>query len=236
MRRLTRRTTLLTLAALPAACAIQPLPPLQTSQLPAPQTPWAPRLPRVGQNWLYRHYNRFNSQVLGTLRETVTALQPLVAIERRDGAGNLLPQEHHATWGRVLKDPAWDATLNLDEAVPLWPAASEPGRSESAHTRYRLDNGSFRYWLNVHCTARGWERVQVSAGAFDCLRVERLLRLDHPDVSRTMTVRKDVMWMAPEVGRWVARETSGEYLTSGDDEGPIWQLEDRWRWELLEWA
>ena len=99
-----------------------------------------------------------------------------------------------------------------------------------------MDGGSIRYWIQVHCAVRGWERVTVSAGAFDTLRIERLIRLDHQDHTRAETLRKDTMWLALEVGRWVARETSGEYRLQGST--GMWAnylREDHFRWELTAW-
>ena len=112
------------------------------------------------------------------------------------------------------------------------------GAAVTVNTHYRLEGGSFRYWIQVHARARAWERVTLAAGAFDALRVERLIRLNHPDPTRIETVRRDTLWLAPEVGRWVARETSGRYrVADGDDDWPWFNelLEDRVRWELTDW-
>lgn len=234
---LTRRTILSALAALPAACAIRPLPPLTVRPVQGAQTLKPLRRPKVGQSWNYRKYNGFNSQLVATVRESVVAAGEVIVIEGVDAAGVKVSEERQSPWGRLLRDAAWDFPMNLQRSVALWPATLAVGATENIHTHYQLDGGSFRYWLNVVTRARQWEQVDVPAGTFDCLRVERMLRLQHQDISRVETLRRDVFWLAPEVGRWVAREVSGEYLeASADEEGPSWGREDRFRWELTDWT
>jgi hypothetical protein len=88
----------------------------------------------------------------------------------------------------------------------------------------------------VQARLLAWEEVEVTAGRFEVARVERMLELAHPDATRTHTRRKDVLWLAPQVGRWVARETSGHYVVpSGDNRGADVYLEDHFRWELTDW-
>ena len=237
-RPLTRRHAILAVLALPAGCAIQPLAPLPTRPITAPAHPGPVRPPAVGQRWTYRQLNAFNSAVLAEVHETVTDATPGTVIGRATIGGLPLPDERHAAWGQLLRDPAWDFPLNGETPMPLWPALLQVGAAVTVNTHYRLDGGSFRYWIQVHARARAWERVTLAAGAFDALRVERLIRLNHPDPTRIETVRRDTLWLAPEVGRWVARETSGRYrVADGDDDWPGFNelLEDRVRWELTDW-
>jgi hypothetical protein len=147
-----------------------------------------------------------------------------------------LAEERHAAWGQLLRDPAWDYPMSFETPVPLWPASLTVGAKASANTHYRMDGGSFRYWIQVSCVVRGWERVTVSAGTFDTLRIERLIRLNHEDFARLYALRRDTMWLSLEVGRWVARETSGEYLqVSNAGRGGAYSREDHFRWELTAW-
>ncbi len=237
-RPLTRRHAILAFLALPAGCAIQPLGPLPTRPITAPAFSGPVRPPALGQRWTYRQLNAFNSAVLAEVHETVTDAAPSTVIGREIIGGLPLPDERHAAWGQLLRDPAWDLPLNFEAPVPLWPASLRVGASAAVHTHYRLDGGSFRYWIQVHTVVRAWERVTLATGEFDAWRVERLLRLNHPDPTRIETVRRDTLWLAPEVGRWVARETSGRYRVAGGDEdwpGFNELLEDHVRWELTDW-
>lgn len=239
-----RRRLLLGAAALPllatTGCALVPfeaLPPLARSPLPGPGPDARMRAPAVGQRWTYALLNQFNSAQLDTVTESVASAGDTVVVARRSASGRDLPEERHGRWGQLLRDAAWDYPLNLDEPVPLWPAAWVPGSRQSLFTRYRMDGGSFRFAIQVQADSMGWERITVKAGSFSALRVERLIRLQHEDFTRLDTVRRDRLWLAPEVGRFVARETSGRYLLGGNGfDSQAESLEDHFRWELTGWA
>ena len=233
---LNRRSALLAALALPAGCAIRPVPSLSGTTRPAPIGPGSTRAPLVGQRWTYRKLNFFNSSVLDVVHEAVASVAPSIDVERQAQSGAALADERHAAWGQLLRDPAWDYPMNFEAPVPLWPASLTVGARASSQTRYRMDGGSIRYWIQVSAVAREWERITVSAGTFDTLRIERLIRLEHHDPGRSETLRRDTMWLQPEVGRWVARETSGRYFQSGDNRfSAMPSLEDHFRWELTTW-
>jgi hypothetical protein len=229
-----RSAMLAALSALPAGCAIQPLGAVATTPVEPPAGVGPLRAPAVGQRWTYRKLNRFNGSLVEVVQESVAAVAPTVDIQRQSENGGELPAEKHAAWGQLLRDPAWDYPMNFEAPVPLWPTPLAAGTRAAADTRYRTDGGSVRFWIQVQSRVRGWERLTVAAGTFDALRVERFIRVEHQDHLRAETTRSDVMWIAPQVGRWVARETSGVYRLQGQrliDESP----EDRFRWELTAW-
>ena len=233
---LNRRRALLAAIALPAGCAIQPLASLQSTAIPAPTGPVALRAPLVGQTWTYRKLNFFNSSLLDVVQETVASAASAIDVNRQGQASGALEDEKHAAWGQLLRDPVWDYPMTFEAPVPLWPASLMVGANTTVNTHYRIDGGSFRFWIQVYSVVRGWERVTVGAGTFDTVRVERLIRLEHQDHTRAHTLRRDTMWLSLEVGRWVARDTSGEYSSLGgsrmlrDD-----AREDHFRWELTAW-
>lgn len=233
----TRRHALLALAAAPVGCAIQRLAPLTTQAIAEPAVATVVRPPQVGQWWTYQKFNFFNAQKLSVVRETVASAGSVgTVVQRQEESGMPLSPEQHGAWGQVLRDPAWDYPLNLEQTVPLWPASLTVGQTQTVHTHYLEDGGSYRHWVQVYATVKGWERVTLPVGTFDTVRVERLLRLSHHDFSRSDTLRLDVLWLAPEVGRWVARETSGRYrIPDGDSRGGNEYLEDHFRWELTGW-
>ena len=229
-----RRKLALSALLLPAGCAIQPLERLPRAAIPAPHPPHPVRAAALGQTWTYDKFNFYNSERVATEREEVVALSPRIVVQRQSDSGAPLGDEHHTQWGRIVRDPAWDAILNYNNPVDHWPESLQIGAISAVSTRYWLDGGSFRYWINVQTSARAWERVKVPAGTFDALRIEKIIRLQHPDISRLNTVRRDTLWLAPEVGRWVARETNGEYRVSGARGGT--GREDHFRWELTRWS
>jgi len=226
-----RRRLLLGLLALPAAgCAIHPLQALDTRPSQAPAGPTPVRQPVLGQAWTYRKLNAFNGEVVDTETATVAEMGSTIRVTRRNAQGQPLPEEWHARWGDLLVDPAWDMTQRYETPLRLWPDALEPGLTLVQNDHYTLPGGSFRYWIQAQSSTQGWEAVTIGGRTFQCLRVERMIRLQHPDVSRLATVRNDTLWVAPEVGRWVAREISGRYALP--ERRPWTGLEDHFRWEL----
>lgn len=227
-----RRRLSLALLSLPlAGCAFSPLPALRSEPASAPATPTPLRPAAVGQRWTYRRYNIFNSALLATEEHEVVAVSPRVQIRHRaEGRPDQL--EEQLPGGGLLRDPAWDRVQNYDPALPLWPAELRPGARSVYRGHYTLDESSFRYWISQHTTVRGWETVQLARGPMRALRIEHFIRLQHSELRRMETTRRDIVWLAPEIGRWVAREITGEFRTS-TPRGT--GLEDKLRWELVDW-
>jgi hypothetical protein len=230
-----RRKTVLSLLALPAGCGLQPLAPLQTQTIVGPTNPVHMRPPALGQSWTYQKFNIYNGEVVAIEREEVISLSPRIVLERTTQAGMQLAQEHHLQWGQLLREPHWDFTQNYVDAIPLWPQELVVGASSQIRTDYRMDNFSYPFWIRVQTVAKRWEKITLPAlglGEFNALHIERLIGLQHQDFSRTSTTRWEHLWLVPEIGRWVARQLSGEYTTSGRRGGGS---EDHFRWELTAW-
>ncbi len=226
-----RRQLSLALLALPlAGCAIQPLPGLRTEAASDPPGPTPLRPLAPGQRWTYRRYNIYNSALLGSEEHEVLAVGPRTQIrQRRDG----LPDQMEEWSGAgLLRDLAWDRVQNYDPALPLWPIELRPGARSVYRGHYTLDDSSFRYWISQHTTVHGWETVNLTRGPMRALRIEHFIRLNHTELRRLDTTRRDILWLAPEIGRWVARETTGEFRTT-TPRGM--GLEDKLRWELVDW-
>lgn len=227
-----RRRLTLALLALPlAGCAIQPLPGLRTEPAGAPPSPTPLRPAALGQRWVYRRYNVFNSALLGTEEHEVVAVGPRVQIRHRS-EGRTDQMEEWSSTG-LLRDLAWDRVQNYDPALPLWPANLQAGARSVHRGYYTLDDGSYRYWISQHTEVRGWETVPLARGAMRALRIEHFVRVQHHDLRRLETTRRDTLWLAPETGRWIARETAGEYRSGSGPRGTA--FEDKQRWELVDW-
>lgn len=234
---LRRRQLSLALLGLPlAGCAYRPLPDLPTEAAAAPASipPWRPLA--TGQRWTYRKYNGFNAELLATEEHEVVAIEPLVRIRQRNAATSAVQEEVQLVGGRLLqRDPAWDFVQNYDPSLPLWPAKLAPGTRNVFWGKYRIDGFSFPYWINQTTQVRGWETVTVPRGRMLTLRIEHLIRIEHHESHRIETTRRDTLWLAPEIGRWVAREISGRYIVNGGD-GAYQGLEAHDRWELVSWT
>jgi hypothetical protein len=230
-----KRRSLLALLALPAGCAIQYLPPLATSKMSSGGPAGSVRMPAMGQNWTYSKFNFYNSQLLDTVKEEVVSLNGGIRISRRSKNNVDAGDEFQPVWGQVKQDPYWDLLQTYEAAMPLWLDDFTVGTSQSTDTHYQSGTSSFRYWISAKTTVTGWEKVAIPSGTFETLRIEKFIRLTHPDFNRLDTVRRDTMWLAPEIGRWVARETNGEFRLPGRRGG--WTgREDHFRWQLESWT
>ena len=234
MNKLITRRNLLALLALPAGCSLQPLAPLQVrpGNLQTPMRPVRP--PTMGQSWTYRLLNFYNGNLLGTLKEEISAVGPSITVQRHSANTGPLADEIHTRWGQVQQDPSWDLLQIYETPMPLWLEPLQTGASLSVDTHYTTGASSFRYWIQARIQVMGRETVELPIGSFQTIRIEKLIRQTHYDSSRLFLVRRETLWLAPEIGRWVVRETDGTYRRSGRkfDEG----REDHFRWELTAWA
>ena len=233
----TRRQISLALLALPfTGCAYRPLADLHTESASMPAQAPAWRTPSMGQRWTYLRYNTFNGELLATEDHEITTIEPEIVIRHRNRSSDSATRvERQLPGGRMLHDLAWDSPQTYEPALPLWPTDLSPGARSAFRGSYRIDGFSYQYWITQHTRVHGWEYVRVPAGRMLTLRVEHYLKLAHRDISRYDTTRHDTLWLAPEIGRWVARETSGEYLVPSDP-GAFRGLEESHRWELQSWA
>jgi hypothetical protein len=133
----------------------------------------------------------------------------------------------------VLVDPHWAQLQVYEKPIPLWPPELRPGWSTTVGTRYMVpDNEQIMPWqLTMH--AHRWESIATPAGHFTVLFYTNLIDFRYANASgRIAGQRKERIWFAPEVGRWVARESSGTFYQ--DVAEPF--TEDGYRWELLSWT
>ena len=231
--KLTRRH--LIVASLPlAGCTLRPLAPVRTQTKATTKELPLILTTSLGKSWTYQKFNGYNSQRLATERDEVVALTPHPVVRRRSDADPALQEEHHAAWGEVVADPCWGRVMHYEQPLPLWLAANTLGQRHLIRTHYRFAESDFRYWIDVQTVATGWETVHLTHGSYRTLRMEKYIRLQHEDPWRLATQRKDVLWLAPDIGRWVVREISGEFIIPGDlgSDG----REDHFRWELTAWS
>jgi hypothetical protein len=230
-----KRRLLLALLALPTGCAIQFLEPLVTTPLSPSGAVGALRAPALGQSWTYQKFNVYNSQRLDTVKEQIVDVSGGIRISRRSQDNLDVGDEFQPVWGQVTQDPYWDSLQTYAAPLPLWLDNFAIGTSQTNSTNYLSGNSSFRYWINARTTVTGWERVLLAGKTFDTVRIEKIIRLNHPDITRLDTVRRDTLWLAPDIGRWVARETNGEFRIPGRRFGGTGR-EDHFRWQLESWT
>lgn len=227
---LTRRTFIASAALVPIACGV-PLAYQRGIPVAQPQPTPSVRVPQVGQEWTYVKRDTFNGKVLGIITERVASIGPNIVIERTDDGGTRLPSEIQGPWGTIQTDTAWPRVISFKPPIPLWPQELTSSWSKQLNAKYSLagyaDN---TYGWQEYMSAHGWEQITVPAGTFLTLRYQNLINYDSEDDTKVNCIRKETIWFAPSIGRWVARESSGSYRIQGQIGAQI--LEDSYQWQL----
>jgi hypothetical protein len=256
MAQVTRRFFLASSAAMAVGCAMSRPAAEATGSSTANV-----RQPVVGQSWRYSQHDVFNHALVGTQVDRVAAINRTVEIDssseaakdengansrwgtdflrkyiaRRDKPGGALPSEIQGPWGMVLVDPHWGQVQVYETPIPLWPEQLRSGWHTHINTKYKTPLNQDALPWDQTMKAHAWETISVPAGQFKALRFTNLINFRHGDTSRTDSVRQETVWFAPEVGRWVARESTGSYYAD-DSAGDQPYNENGFRWELLEWS
>lgn len=254
MLNLTRRSFVLGSIGLSMGCVRPPAadPPSVARQSPAV------RPPEPGQSWRYARHDGVTGRIVDIQVDRVSAVDHSVNIESFSEAApadtepsswaakwlhpfehraprpSSLPSEVQASWGMIIVDPHWDLVQVYERPLPLWPVQLRPGWRSVIDTRYRTAEATGLPWQQT-MKAHGWENISVPAGQFMALRYTNLINFRHSDFTWTDAVRRETLWLAPEVGRWVARESRGTYYHD-DSVADQPYSENSYRWELLHWS
>ncbi len=138
--------------------------------------------------------------------------------------------EIQSPWGQILVDPHWSEVQAYREPLPLWPTELRPGWSKTFNTLYMTPTSEDELPWQLTMTAHDWETVNVPAGRFQALRYTNLINMRFTNVSgKVAGQRTETLWMAPQVGRFIARESTGTFY---QDVGEQFN-EPAHRWELL---
>jgi hypothetical protein len=229
------KLSLLMLPLFLAACiSSQPYPRgiVEAQPLPTPVV----RPPKVGQEWVYQVRNVFNQEVVDVIAEKVVSVGDQIRISRSGVKAGQLPDEIQSPWGYVIQDPHWSPPQKFDPAVPLWPTQLNAQASGFYRSRYQvLGYPDSSYYWGLSINSSQWERVSVTAGQFLTLKFNnKIPYFQSQDVFRVSNYREEDIWLAPEVGRWVIRRSTGRYITPG----VYWAnayWEDYLEWELISW-
>ena len=210
---------------------------IPTAAINAPQPIPTVRAPAIGQQWVYEVRNIFNGELVDILTETVVGVGSRVVIAREGKNLGKLPDEIQEPWGKILQDPHWTPPQRFIKPLPLWPEQLKSGWSGFYRTRYEVlgaPNNDFYWGLVIE--AKAWNRVKTIAGEFNALYfVNTADYFQSDDFMRYANNRREQVWFVPEVGRWVVRESFGEYLWLGMTGWAQSIKEDYLRWELISW-
>jgi hypothetical protein len=224
-----RRTFIAATAMTPVACSV-PLSYERGTPVAQPQPTPTVRPPKVGQEWTYVQRNVFDGKTLGLITERVASVGSSIVIERTDENGGRFSDEVQGPWGMVITDPHWERTVIFNPPIPLWPQELLASWSKQTISRYSLAGyPDSSYQWQVYMGAHGWEQINVPAGSFLTLRYQNLINYQSDDGNKVNCIRKETIWFAPSIGRWVARESSGSYMILGV---LVPFLEDSYHWQL----
>ena len=227
---LSRRTFIASVALVPVACGI-PLSYERGIPVAAPKPMPLVRPPQIGQEWSYIKKDIFNGKTLGVITERVSKIGSSIVIDRSTADGGMLASEIQTSWGMVATDTQWPRLLNFNPSLPLWPLELSTGWSKQFTTKYSVAGYSdSRLNWQEYMSVQGWEKITVPAGEFVALRFQNLINYESSDANKVDCIRKETVWFAPQIGRWVAREASGSYQIQGQIGVAI--LEGSYQWQL----
>jgi hypothetical protein len=219
----------------------------------------AVRPPAVGQSWRYTKRDIYTHAIVDDEIDRVAAVGRTIDIDSRSEAAKRtadttwgtawlrkyiprrelpegpLPSEIQSPWGQVLVDPHWSQVQVYETAIPLWPAQLVPGWKTHINTKYKTPSNESGLPWDQTMVAHDWETITVAAGQFRALRFTNVVNFKSADFSRETSQRKETIWFAPEVGRWVARESTGSYYIDDSSVDTPYD-EPGFRWELTEWT
>jgi hypothetical protein len=216
------------------------------------------RSPAVGQSWRYAKHDYFTGKVVDTQIDRVSNIGQSVEVESRsetvedrpitfpswgeiwwhrymraDAARIGDPIEIQSPWGTVVVDPHWSEMQLFEKPIPIWPSELRPSWSTVVSTRYKIPGSEEAMPWQLSMDAQRWESVTVPAGRFMALRYFNFIDFRFSIFSeRTAAQRIEHLWFAPEIGRWVRRESMGTFHEQLGTE----VKESSYRWELLSWT
>lgn len=228
------RRLLISLTGLSLAnCAFKPLNRLQGEEVHKFVNIPSVRPLSVGQCWQYKKFNFFNSLQVDEILEELVAIEPEITIKRTGRLGKLSP-EIESRQGFVVSDPYWDQEPTYKLSAPLWPSSLAANAFIKHETAYQVAGHSFTFWISIQRSVTAFEKISLKCGTFNTVKIESIIRLTHPDFNRQSYMRKDTLWIAPQIGRWVVRETQGEYVMSSRRHNI--GRDDFFRYELTDWT
>jgi hypothetical protein len=216
------------------------------------------RSPALGQSWRYAKHDYITGEVVDTQIDRVSKIGQSIEIESRsetaedkpitypswgenwrqkympaDAARVGGPVEIHSPWGMVVIDSHWSEMQAFENAVPVWPSELRSDWSTVVSTNYKIPGTDETMPWQQTMHARSWDSVVVPAGRFMALRYVNFIDFRFSIFSeRTGAQRVEHVWFAPEIGRWVRRESLGTFREQLGTE----VKESSCRWELLSWT
>jgi hypothetical protein len=249
----TRREFILLAAAVSAGCVAG------EQKMPEPGAREAiVRPPAIGQTWRYAKRDLFTGAIVDTQIDRVARIGTAIEIESHSERAGDIPMRYptwgdrwrheylgddtiiapastevQKPWGMIVVDPHWSELQAFERPIPLWPSQLRPGWSAIVGSYYRNPNSAEAMPSQLSMRAQRWESITVPAGQFTALRYYNIIDFRFRNASeRTAALRQENIWLAPEIGRWVVRESRGTFREDVGYE----VKEGSYRWELISWT
>ena len=182
-----------------------------------------------GSTYSYRLVNGYSKEVRGQLHYRVDKVDPgsyTVSVSPDRAAAGYERTEIYTKEGnslrRLLESHGQKVEYVFSTPYPAYVFPLDPGKSWSTRVNATVPGASRARSVRVDGTVLGRERIQVPAGEFDTVKVQRVVYPGDPEFFRTETRMVEIDWYAPALGRTVRTETRSEYLDMsqcGGDEG-----------------
>jgi hypothetical protein len=178
---------------------------------------------RVGDRWVYRADDGFRAKTVWDETHEVLAIGT-------DGITVRITQKGPST--DVTRTESWSAPGQVKVGALY---DNETRRFVNPLQRYDFPLAEGKVWnqrvdnyneatkasgnINRYVRVRGWEKVTTSAGTFDALSMQVIMRLDDGEFWRFATNCNYAIWYAPAVRGTVREERDAQYLEMGGDTG-----------------
>lgn len=229
-----RRLFIAATAIAPMGCGTFPSS-VRGISVPAPTPTPAVRPPQIGQQWRYIEKDFYSGETRGIVVEKISGVGKSITVSRTDESGSPLASEIQEPYGMVISDPHWGKVLNFSPSIPLWPQEMSGTWNKQVFSKYHVSGfpQNQATW-QLYMSASGWEKITVPAGEFIALRFQNTINYESEDNNKMNCMRSETIWFSPQIGRWVARESSGSYQDR-DTIGPF-LLEGSTKTALLSWS
>jgi hypothetical protein len=177
----------------------------------------------LGDSWTYAERRGDGNALKSTWSNDVVAIDDSrVEILSLDVTSDTSRGDYTAwydgQWNLVSESrPSGGRTISFEPALVSLPFPLEPGKSwRQVVTVNDSATGKSITW-NVYGEMQGWERVKVTAGEFDAIKIVKRIELGHAGLPGSETRRSEVDWYAPVAKSIVRHEQSEEYYQGSQD-------------------
>lgn len=228
----------LTLVALLAGCATNPNIAPDRGLVNAPTV-------EPGMAWTYQQIDDYTKLDRGQYRIEVEEVDTAQIRAVNSGTFGTARETYDRNWGWIdVSTRGWDwlsrwngrsQMVQFSAPFDSLPFPLSAGQSwTDALIATDPESGQQRP-VRVISTARYWEKINVPAGEFVALRIERVVYPQDAEWYKSKTWLVQIDWYAPEVNRIVSYWHDSSFYDYRQRPPGAYILGDRFRWELIEY-